>query len=406
MSVQIRRTKFSILVTYEKGCRYLDLSKVSYREGLKALREPHWQRIRNGCFLGFRPSKRGGPGTWIARAYDPDTSRYRTKSLGDLGKLSPRDRFSAAKSEAESFAELIESGGHRHEKIETIGQACRAYARDKPDAEGRFKRFIYSDPISRIKIDKLRRHHLVEWRQRLEETPALVSRSKKGERKTRERSPSSINRDMVPLRAALFRVLPAGLPATEAAWQEALLPIKNADRQRTLYLDRTQRRQLLDAIQGDAKPFVTALCLLPLRPGAMSSLSVADFDRRTGELTIGKDKSGRTRRITLPDEAASLMHDQVQSKLPTAPLFMRGLGTRWTKDSWNKPIAEASARAGLPEGITTYTIRHSVLTDLVNGGLPILTVAQISDTSVEMIERHYGHLNRTEAKRALAALSL
>ena len=49
-----------------------DLSRVKERDGLKAQREPHWQRLRAGCFIGFRPSKSGGAGTWIARAYDED----------------------------------------------------------------------------------------------------------------------------------------------------------------------------------------------------------------------------------------------------------------------------------------------------------------------------------------------
>jgi integrase len=60
----------------------------------------------------------------------------------------------------------------------------------------------------------------------------------------------------------------------------------------------------------------------------------------------------------------------------------------------------------LPDGATTYTSRHSTITDLVNGGLPLLTMAQISDTSAGMIERHYGHLSRHAAAEALAGLAL
>ena len=47
-----------------------------------------------------------------------------------------------------------------------------------------------------------------------------------------------------------------------------------------------------------------------------------------------------------------------------------------------------------------------MITDLVRGGLPILTVAQMADTSVAMIERHYGHLVRNDAEEALAQLVL
>lgn len=386
----------------------MDLSRVGAREALKPRQgnEPHWQRVRAGCFLGYRPSRRDGTGTWIARVYEEDARKYRRKALGDFGTLPPRDMFTAAKREAEAFADVIESGGFKAEKIETVEEACRAYAEGKSDAEGRFKRHLYFDPIAKVKLDKLRRHHLKEWRARLEQSPALISRSKKGPKRYRDRSRSAINRDMVPVRAALFKVLAPGAPGTEAAWQEALTPIKNADTQRTLYLDLSQRRAMLKHVAEDAEPFVKALCLLPLRPGAMASLSAGDFDKRTRELTIGKDKSGKPRRIIVPEGVAELMTAQTKDKLPAAALFMRANGSRWSKDYWNTPIAAAAAEAKLPLGVTAYTLRHSVITDLVNGGLAILTVAQISDTSVEMIERHYGHLNRQAAEQALAGLAL
>ena len=62
--------------------------------------------------------------------------------------------------------------------------------------------------------------------------------------------------------------------------------------------------------------------------------------------------------------------------------------------------------AQLPEGVTAYTLRHSVITDLIRDRLPAFTVAQISGTSVAMIERHYGHLVRDDPEYALAQLEL
>ncbi|MBV9931318.1 MAG: tyrosine-type recombinase/integrase [Alphaproteobacteria bacterium] len=382
----------------------LDLSRVKDREGLKSRREPYWQRLRPGCFLGYRPSVREGCGTWIARAYDETTQSYRLKALGDFGPIPGRDKFAAAKREAEAFAETIESGGAT--KVETVEEACRQYAKAHPEAEGRFRRYVYSDPIAKLKLAKVRRSHVRAWRERLEETPALVSRRKDGERSTRPRSPSTVNRDVAIVRAALGRFLAPGSPDTEAAWQEPLKPIKNATKRRTLYLDRGQRKALLERTSDEAAPFVRALCLLPLRPGAMAGLNAGDFDKRTSELTIGEDKSGKPRRILLPPATAALIADQAKNKLPGAPLFMRGNGGRWDKETWKKPITAAVRAAGLPTGATAYTLRHSTITDLVAAGLPLLTIAQLSDTSVEMIERHYGHLTQHEAMQALASLGL
>lgn len=385
-----------------------DLSKVIKRDDLKAQREPHWQRLYAGCFLGFRPSKAGGAGSWIARAYDADAGKYRVKSLGDFGHLQPSERFLAAKRAAEQVAALIEAGGELRPKVETVADACREYLKAKPGniAEGVFRRHVYDDPIAKVKLDKLRRHHLKDWRQRLEKAPAIVSRSKGDDPRTKVRAPSTVNRDMAPLRAALNMVLAPGAPKTEAAWQEALKPVKDADRQRTLYLDRNQRRLLLKHVDAEASPFVRALCLLPLRPGAMAGLTVADFDKRTAELTIGKDKNGKPRRIQLPEGAVALLSAQTTDKLPTAPLFMRANGNPWDRNSWKRPIAAAVAAAGLPGGTTAYTLRHSTITDLVSAGLPLLTIAQISGTSAEMIERHYGHLASDAAVKALGALAL
>lgn len=386
----------------------MDLSRVGARDALKPRpgNEPHWQRLRAGCFLGFRPSKQGGAGNWIARVYLEDTNKYHRKALGDFGSLLPREVFTTAKKEAEAFAELVETGGFARKRAATVAEACQTYAAGSADARGRFNRHVYADPVAKVKLEKLRRHHLLEWRERLEGKPALVSRSKSGPKRYRDRAPSSINRDIAPFRAALFKVLAAGRPGTEAAWQEALKPIKNADKQRNLYLSLNQRRRLLEHTSKDALPFVKALCLLPLRPGAMSALSVGDFDKRKRELLIGKDKSGKPRRIIVPQGVTELLSEQTKDKLPNAALFSRSNGTRWSKESWNKPIAAAVINGGLESGVTAYTLRHSVITDLVNSGLAILTVAQISDTSVEMIERHYGHLNREAAEVALAGLAL
>ena len=387
-----------------------DLSRIGARDGLKpkAGDEPHWQRLRQGCYLGFRPSRRGGKGSWFARAYDMDKGKYQRKALGDYGSLSGHDVFTQAKRDAENWAETVESGGMRAHDLSTVADACRAYLKNRPGpiAEGVFRRHVYSDPIAKVKLDKLRRHHLRDWRKRLEEAPALLSRNKGGETRTKQRSKSTINRDMVPLRAALGQVLVSGAPNTDAAWQEALKPHKGAHKRRDLYLDYAERKRLLDATDAEAAPFVRALCLLPLRPGAVANLHAGDFDKRTRTLTIGRDKHGRPRQITVPETASDFLAKQAKGKLPAAPLLSRSDGRAWNKDAWKHPIKDAVSAAKLPSGVSAYTLRHSVITDLIRDGLPALTVAQLSGTSVVMIERHYGHLVRDDAEQALARLAL
>lgn len=347
-----------------------DLSRIGDREKLKpkAGDEPHWQRLRQGVYLGYRPSKKKAGGTWFARFYDADSNRNTRKRLGDYGTLSGHDVFKQAKTDAETWAETVESGGERARDMVTVKDACEAYLEQKPGsiAEGVFRRHVYSDPIAKVKLDKLRRHHLKEWRKRLEKAPALVTRTKIAENKrVKERSQSTVNRDIVPLRAALGLVLKPGAPNTDAAWQEALRPFKGADKRRELYLDRDERKALIDATGDEARPFVKALCLLPLRPGALAGLKVGDFDKRTRALTIGKDKSGKPRQITMPQVVADFFEEQVKDKLPAASIFARTGGTAWNKDAWKYPIKDAVEAARLPGAVSAYTLRHSVITDLI-----------------------------------------
>lgn len=388
-----------------------DLSRIGERQKLKPRSgsEPHWQRLRQGVYLGYRPSRKKLGGTWFVRFYDAEANRNLRKRLGDYGTLSGHDVFKQAKADAETWAETVESGGELARDMVTVKDACEAYLEQRPSsiAEGVFRRHVYSDPIAKVKLDKLRRHHLKEWRKRLEQSPALVTRTKIAEKKRmKPRSQSTVNRDMVPLRAALGLVLKPGAPNTDAAWQEALRPFKGADKRRELYLDRDERKAMIDATSDEARPFVKALCLLPLRPGALSGLKVRDFDKRTRTLTIGKDKNGKPRQLTMPMVVAEFFEAQVKDKLPAASIFVRSDGTVWNKDAWKHPIKDAVKAAGLPGAVAAYTLRHSVITDLIRARLPILTVAQLSGTSVAMIERHYGHLVRDDAEEALASIAI
>ena len=97
---------------------------------------------------------------------------------------------------------------------------------------------------------------------------------------------------------------------------------------------------------------------------------------------------------------------QADRKQADDPLLTRAGGNAWNKDAWKGPVKTAVANAHLPVATTAYTIRHSVITDLVTSGLDLLTVAQLSGTSVAMIERHYGHLRADYAAAALAKLAL
>ena len=230
--------------------------------------------------------------------------------------------------------------------------------------------------------------------------------TRSGGRRGELRSESTLNRDMTCFRAALNLAFLDGLVTSDFAWRSKLRPIKNADRRRELYLDRTQRLKFIEKAPADLAAFLRGLCQLPLRPGALAKLTAGDYDKRLKVLKVGQDKAGKDRRIKMPDVTATFFEEACKGKLPSAPLLARADGKAWNKDAWKGPVKETVVAAKLPEGTTAYTLRHSVISDLVHDGLDLLTVAQISGTSVAMIERHYGHLRSEVATSALAKLAL
>lgn len=84
----------------------------------------------------------------------------------------------------------------------------------------------------------------------------------------------------------------------------------------------------------------------------------------------------------------------------------RANGDQWDRFSWRDQIKEAAKAAKLPVDTCAYTLRHSTITDLVTGGLDLFIMAKIRETSVAMIEKHYGHLQREHARAALEGLAL
>lgn len=382
------------------------------RDKLKARHAPYWQKIRSECHLGFRKTTAASSGTWIARYRDGD-GRYQLKSLGSLDKLPGHRRFDEAVKLAAQWFDHRSAGGSAASI--TVGEACERYleklrgeGRDAgvADAEGRFRRFVYSNPkLTNIQITKLTQGMMNDWRAMLTKTPAMLQ--DKTKTATKLRAASSINREMAVLKAALNLAVRDGYATNNGAWAYQLTPIKDASQRRDCYLDVTQRRALIESAPVNLAALVKALSLMPLRPGAVAALTAGSLDKRLSVLTIGKDKAGRDRKIGLPKSTTDFFATQASGKLPSAPLIAQANGKFWNKDAWKTPFKKAALAANLPAAATLYTLRHSTITDLIAlHRLDTMTVAQLSGTSLAMIEKHYGHLLRDHAANALAALAL
>lgn len=375
-----------------------DIDKAGVRNKLKPRREPYWgPPVERGLYVGFRKLEHGG--TWIAR-FRNDEGRQVYQSLG---AATAENDYEAAKREARRWMRTVEAGVQT-DRLLTVADVCRDYV-DAMKAEGRerssvdahktFTRIVYNDPIGKVRADKLTQRHLEAWRARME--AGEMSGRKKG-----IPSRATFNRNLTALKAALNRAVSRReIPHDRAVEWNAIKPYRDADGRREVYLDREQRRALLEAAGGDLRDLLTCIALTGCRPGDPAAMLRKDWDGRTGTATF-RTKTGE-RKVPVSPAARALFDRLAKGKLPDAHLFTNE-GEPWTSQAWAYQVNAAVAKAELPAGTVAYTLRHCWITDAIVGGMDPVTVARLTGTSLEMISKTYGHLVEGAARDKLANL--
>ncbi|MGS0756201.1 hypothetical protein ACVBEH_17095 [Roseateles sp. GG27B] len=215
-------------------------ASVKDRAALKPRRDPYWSMIRKGCYLGYRKMTPNSVGAWTARYLDGLTNKQQRKTLGDFSERPDNQRYDAAKKAAQEWFDHLTKGGSAD--VFTVADACAKYvehlrdekkgARTIDETQARFDSFILDDKrFAKLELAKLTPAH-VDMAKTLRDRPA-TSGPNRGEK----RSDSSLNRDMTGFRAALNLAFRDGHVTTDFAWRSKLLPIKNADKRREIYLD-------------------------------------------------------------------------------------------------------------------------------------------------------------------------
>lgn len=368
----------------------VDLKSSSKRNELKPRREPYWHRIEAGLFVGYRRIETG-KGTWIARRRN-DEGKQQYKALGTI------DTLDKAVSLASAWGATVEQGVQH--TTTTVKMACEAYVlhlKDQntkasaKDAEGRFKRLVYDEPIGKIALDKLRTTALRTWMQK--------QLNDDGDEEDLRRSKDSANRNLNTLKAALNLALKDRLVGTDAGWRTVSI-FPKAGKRRTGDLSPADLQNLLKSCGTvQIAGLVRALMLTAVRPGEIAASNVGDFNKDQGSMVL-TGKTG-TRTVTLSTAAVEFFKECAKDKLPGAPLLTDEYGNRWNKDSWKKPFREACVAAELPDDVVMYTLRHAAISNMIAGGVDTFVVARLAGTSTTMIDKHYGHLRHDQTRAKL-----
>lgn len=413
------------------------------RSRLAPRRNPYWANVgggRGGVSLGYRRPL-AGRGAWIAKTTAGGSrAEERLGIADDVGAaaddhdgLSFKTAVAAAIEWSSRQQAAAEEAGKGQRQRPTVRSAVQDYMapREKLPAgrtaepKGRLRKHVLSDgAFSGLGLHRLRAHHIVEWRERLEEAGML--------------EPSSINRILNDLRAALNaaavkhrRGLPAHIFQEISVGTKAIEATSNARRQ--LLTDGQIRDAIGAAFEVDQSGDFGRLVLVLATTGARHSqavrLNIADLQPALGRVMVPGSRKGRSRREK-PPVAVPLSSDVINQLLPVIegrglddPLLERWVfrktgrktceragrrrwGPAYEVDVWWPEVVK---RAELPAGTVMYALRHSSIVRGLRGMLPVRLVAALHDTSVEMIEQHYAAfiVDVTEdlARRAMLSTS-
>lgn len=352
------------------------------RERLAARREPYWQRLAEGQYLGFRR----GPDTWIAR-YRGRDERQQYHALGEALQ------FDDAKSRAEAWLAQIAGATVRTVKRGTVKAALQAYLDDlrghgRTDAakaaEGIFKTAVHKDPIANVKLERASGDDFREWRARLVEG----------------RKPRSVNRYVRSVVAGLNRASELGHVGKPSAWHLTPLEDDADDENETaIFLSPEQRKALLAASTPAAALFFRGLECTGARPKELAATFVSHFDGNKIRLAHkkGKPPKLRVRHSELGPEGIEFFTECATGRSGTELLFTDA-GRPWARGRWAEEVRaavkkhneKARGKLRLPDGIGAYAFRHARISELLQKhGIDPLTVAAQTGTSVVMIEKVY-----------------
>lgn len=368
----------------------VDLTRKKGRQALPVHHDPYWQRLSEGAYLGFRR----GAETWIARYRDRDKVQQYTPLGGPL-------EYDEAKEKAEAWFEQMGSSAARTPKRDTVRAALETYLaalrkekRDDAakDAESRFKRVVYKDPIAEKPLEDMTSDDFSEWRDRL----------------TDGREPRSVNRLVRSVIAALNMARRAGHVGTPETWRLKALPddVDDADVVETaVYLTPGQRKALIAAATPAAALFFRGLEMTGARPKELAAAKVEHFKAAKKNIRLASRKG---RKSTLRVRYTELITDE------DVAFFVKVVGDRsddkwifsedaegaqpWRRHMWSRAMRaaikkhneKAKGKDRLPDQIGAYSFRHSRISELLQvHGIDPLTTAQQTGTSSAMIEKHY-----------------
>jgi integrase len=169
---------------------------------------------------------------------------------------------------------------------------------------------------------------------------------------------------------------------------------------RDVILTDAQCREIMAAIPDQPfRDLLMALWESGARPGELFSLTADRIDLTPGaECWIVTNKTRRktrekTRAVML-SPGLIVMSRRLLAEHPTGLVFRNTKGTAWTRHTVAHRFERLRKQLGMGPEATAYSLRHVYITDALERGEPIATVAElVGHTDTTMISRVYSKLS-------------
>lgn len=416
------------------------IDSAAKRAKLAPSKNPYWHGVsggRGGVSLGYRRSARGA-GSWTAKiVLDGKRIEERLGLADDAGAGSESYSFPAAVTAALSWARAQvaritnEDSGAEATPAATIRTAVEMYiaARSKRQTKGdigtagRLRKHVLTDErFASLEVSKLTAGAIKAWRERI----------------SKDYAPTSVNRLLNDLRAALNaaidsnrQAMPATVSAEVRSGTKALPADANARKQ---VLPDAAIRRLVDAAfeidpAGDFGRLILVMAATGARFSQIERLTVSDVQAARSRIMVPPSRKGRAAKKPTPI-AVPVGADVIERLLPVIthrrgdePLLLHWISKQVGPVEWERverrpwgssftparQWAKARDTAGMPADTVMLCLRHSSIVRALSVNVPVRLVAALHDTSVGMIEQHYSAyiVDATEelARRAVTPLA-
>lgn len=354
---------------------------------LPIAKKPVFVRIGPGLALGYRRNKTAG--AWVLKIADGRGGR----SITNIGYA---DDFDDADGEdfvtfwqAQERAKQVARKGKDKAVPLTVKAAADTYlewlAAKNPttasDTRGRLEKHFLPKFGSKL-VSSLTKTSLDSWLAsivRKDEDPERIRKSK-----------DSANRVLSMVKALLNHAIkdPSNGLADDSAWRH-VKPFHGVARPREIRFTDEELKRLIESAPDDSmRNLIKGGILTGARYGELINARVGDFDPKTLTLKINFSKT-KNRNIILQSGAVKFFQELTNGSKKEDYLFTQENGEKWKRSDQTRRFKGAAKAAELTPDACFYALRHTYVSQSIEGEVPLNLIADNCGTSVRMIEKNY-----------------